>query len=380
MPEIQFPGVIVEEIPFRARPIEGVPTGRAGFVGRTAKGKIGAIVRVGSLPEFEDAFGGPTAALAPDAPVPADDFLWHAARAFFKEGGKRLAIVRAASAGAAAPSPDDFVQALAVLEGDVDVEIVAAPGSSAQDDAGARAIAAALVDHAERTRFRFALLDGPRGADMAAIETFRMQFESSRAALYFPWIRDADGKMLPPSGFVAGLIAQNDSARAVWKAPANMPVTMATGFALTVSEAQQEQLNPQGINCFRTFTGCGHRLWGARTLSRDPEWKYVNVRRLLSFVERSIDAGTQWTVFEPNGDRLWAQLRNSIETFLMPLWRDGALMGATPEDSFFVKCDRSTMTQSDIDAGRLIVQIGLAPARPAEFTILRIVMWTAERT
>jgi uncharacterized protein len=380
VPENLFPGVIVEETSFRARPIEGVPTGRAGFVGRTAQGVIRELRHLQSLPEFETAFGRPASAVVPGAPIPDDDFLWHAARAFFNEGGKRLSVVRTNDSAGGASGPDDIAQALAVLEDDADVEIVAAPGSGAQDDAGAQATASALVDHAERMRFRFALIDSPRGADLSAIETFRGRLASSRAALYYPWIRDAAGTLLPPSGYVAGLIAKNDSERAVWKAPANMVVAGAAGFELSINEAQQELLNPQGINCFRTFTGHGHRLWGARTLTRDPEFKYVNVRRLLSFVERSIEAGTQWTVFEPHGEPLWAYTRSAVEDFLMGLWRQGALAGTTPQQSFFVRCDRSTMTQADIDIGRLIVEIGLAPVKPAEFVIMRIGLWTADRT
>jgi len=138
-------------------------------------------------------------------------------------------------------------------------------------------------------------------------------------------------------------------------------------------------LNPEGINCFRFFAGRGYRLWGARTASSDPEWKYVNLRRYVTYLERSIDKGTRWAVFEPNGDALWATVRRTIEDFLLNEWQRGALLGGKPEEAFFVRCDRSTMTQNDLDSGRLVCQIGVAPLRPAEFVIFRIGQWTADR-
>ena len=138
-------------------------------------------------------------------------------------------------------------------------------------------------------------------------------------------------------------------------------------------------LNPEGINAFRFFEGRGFRLWGARTVSSDPEWKYVNLRRYFAYLERSIDKGTQWAVFEPNGEQLWANVRRTIEEFLLNEWQSGALLGDKPEKSYFVRCDRSTMTQNDLDNGRLICLIGVAPLRPAEFVIFRIGQWTADR-
>jgi len=151
-----------------------------------------------------------------------------------------------------------------------------------------------------------------------------------------------------------------------------------TRFEANINKARQDVLNPEGINALRFFEGRGNRVWGARTMSSDPEWKYVNVRRLFIYIEHSIDKGTQWAVFEPNNQRLWANIRQTVEDFLLVLWRDGALLGDKPEDAYFVRCDRTTMTQNDLDNGRLICLIGIAPVKPAEFVIFRIGQWTAD--
>ena len=212
----------------------------------------------------------------------------------------------------------------------------------------------------------------------------RAQFDSKYAALYYPWVRILDPVTrveinLPPSGFVAGIYARNDITRAVYKAPANEVVNLALGFEVMLNKAQQEVLNPEGINCFRFFEGRGYRLWGARTISSDSEWKYVNLRRYFAYLEHSIDKGTQFAVFEPNGPALWGNVRRTIEDFLLNEWQQGALLGDKPETSYFVRCDRSTMTQNDLDNGRLVCLIGVAPLRPAEFVIFRIGQWTGDR-
>ncbi len=185
--------------------------------------------------------------------------------------------------------------------------------------------------------------------------------------------------LLPPSGFVAGIYARNDVEKGVHKAPANEVVRMAVGFEFLLNKAQQDVLNPEGVNCFRFFEGRGYRLWGARTISSDPEWKYVNVRRYFAYLERSLERGTQWIVFENNSEPLWANVRRTVEDFLFNEWKSGHLMGDKPQEAYFVRCDRSTMTQNDIDNGRLICLIGVAPVRPAEFVIFRIGQWTADR-
>jgi phage tail sheath protein FI len=270
-----------------------------------------------------------------------------------------------------------------------DISIVAVPGATFlyEDDSygkHARAIVHSLIGHAERMRYRIAVLDSGNNQSISQVRAMRAQLDSSWAALYYPWVRVLDPlsqqeTFMPPSGFVAGIYARNDINRAVYKAPANEVVNLALGFERFLNKSQQEVLNPEGINCFRFFEGRGMRLWGARTISSDPEWKYVNLRRYFAYLERSIDKGTQWAVFEPNGEALWANVRRTISDFLLNEWQNGALLGDKPEKAYFVKCDRSTMSQNDLDNGRLICLIGVAPLRPAEFVIFRIGQWTSDR-
>ncbi len=247
-----------------------------------------------------------------------------------------------------------------------------------------------LIGHAERLRYRIAIVDAPEGSSMTEIRDFRGRFDTTYGALYHPWIeifdpteRPAQGApprrlLLPPSGFVAGIYARTDVARGVHKAPANEVVRGLNRFESNINKPRQEVLNPEGINALRFFDGRGYRVWGARTMSSDPEWKYVNVRRLFIYLEHSIDKGTQWAVFEPNNRRLWDNVRRTVEDFLLNLWKDGALLGDKPENAYFVRCDRTTMTQNDIDNGRLICLIGVAPVKPAEFVIFRIGQWTGD--
>ena len=282
--------------------------------------------------------------------------------------------------------PDDTKTGLLALEDIDDISIVAAPGSTvgynnAPDTA--HAVINGLITHAQKMRYRIAVIDAGDGMTVADVRAMRAQFDSSWAAFYYPWIEILDPitnqeKLMPPSGFVSGIYARNDVNRAVYKAPANEVVNLAIGFERLLNKGQQEVLNPEGVNCFRFFPGRGYRLWGARTMSSDPEWKYVNLRRYFAFLEHSIDHGTQWAVFEPNGEALWANVRRTIDDFLFDQWQNGALLGDKPEKSYFVRCDRSTMTQNDLDNGRLVCLIGVAPLRPAEFVIFRIGQWTAD--
>lgn len=269
-----------------------------------------------------------------------------------------------------------------------DISIVAAPGItwnySGEPQKQANATMALLIAHAERMRYRIAVLDSAQGQTISDVRNMRAKIDSKHAALYYPWVKIVDPITrleadFPPSGFVAGIYARNDVERGVWKAPANEVVRLATGFESNISKAQQEVLNPEGINCFRFFEGRGNRLWGARTISSDPEWKYVNVRRYFAYLERTIEKGTQWAVFEPNGDQLWANVRRTVEDFLLNEWQSGALLGSKPEQAYFVRCDRSTMSQNDLDNGRLICQVGVAPIKPAEFVVFRVGQWTADR-
>jgi len=271
---------------------------------------------------------------------------------------------------------------------DIDeISIVAAPGStflyegSYRDDAST--IFGLLISHATRMRYRIAVLDSGDGQTIADVRALRAKLDSPYAALYYPWVTILDPVTrkeinLPPSGFVAGIYARNDINRAVYKAPANEVVNLAISFETILNKAQQDVLNPLGINCFRFLEDRGYRLWGARTISSDPEWKYVNLRRYFAYLEHSIDKGTQWAVFEPNGELLWANVRRTISDFLLNEWQSGALLGDKPEKAYFVRCDRSTMTQNDLDNGRLVCLVGVAALRPAEFVIFRIGQWTAD--
>ena len=278
----------------------------------------------------------------------------------------------------------DRATGLHALEALEDISIVAAPGSTRLDNSQSRTVIGLLISHAERMRYRIAVVDSAKGQTIAEVRALRAQYDSSHAAFYYPWVRIIDPvtqqeNHYPPSGFVAGIYARNDIERAVYKAPANEVVNLAIGFETLLNKAQQEVLNPEGVNCFRFFEGRGMRLWGARTMSSDPEWKYVNIRRYFAYLERSIDKGTQWAVFEPNGERLWANVRGTVSDFLFNEWQNGALLGDKPEKAYFVKCDRSTMSQNDLDNGRLVCLVGVAALKPAEFVIFRIGQWTADR-
>jgi uncharacterized protein len=270
---------------------------------------------------------------------------------------------------------------------DIDeISIVAAPGSTFGYQGGyhddASTIISLLIAHAESMRYRIAVLDSGDGQAVADVRAMRAQFDSTYAALYYPWVTILDPVTnkeinLPPSGFVTGIYARNDINRAVYKAPANEVVSLALTFETVLNKAQQDILNPLGVNCFRFFEDRGYRLWGARTISSDPEWKYVNMRRYFAYLEHSIDKGTQWAVFEPNGELLWANLKRTVSDFLLNEFQNGALLGDKPEQAYFVRCDRSTMTQNDLDNGRVIVLVGVAALTPAEFVIFRIGQWTA---
>lgn len=246
------------------------------------------------------------------------------------------------------------------------------------------AIAQALNGHCEQLGDRVVILDSEEGnrspSDVIPAIGGKTRIDSKYAAFYYPWIKAFDPitnrmQSLPPGGHIAGIYARSDQTRGVHKAPANEVINGALDVEFNITKGEQDILNPRGVNCIRVMPGRGIRVWGARTTSSDPLWKYINVRRLFNFIEESIDEATQWVVFEPNSEKLWARVKQSVTEFLTRVWRDGALMGTKAEEAFFVKCDRSTMTQDDIDNGRLIVMIGVAPVKPAEFVIFRIAQW-----
>ena len=257
------------------------------------------------------------------------------------------------------------------------VSIMAIPGVTAPE------VQASLIAFCENKKSCFAILDVPMELKKTNdVANFRDMYDSTYAAMYHPWLEmyDAGSKRsayFPPSGAMAGIYARTDVERGVHKAPANEVVRGCTGLSCAYNEGEQDVLNPIGVNLIRAFTGRGIRVWGARTISSNGLWKYLNVRRLFIYVEESIKANTSWVVFEPNSTELWDRVTRTIETFLSTCWRDGALAGSTPSEAFFVECGPTTMTQDDIDNGRLICQIGIAPVKPAEFVIFRITQKTA---
>jgi phage tail sheath protein FI len=251
---------------------------------------------------------------------------------------------------------------------------------------GVQAVQTAMMLHCERMGDRVAILDCPPNMKPQDIENWRVNvanYDSSFAALYYPWLRVFDpvaGKsiLMPPSGHMAGIWARNDGTRGVHKAPANEVVGGALDVEFQITRGEQDGLNPVGINCIRAFPGRGIRVWGARTLSSNPSWTYLNVRRLFNMIEKSIDGGTQWVVFEPNDFALWQKIVRTIGAFLNMQWRAGALFGATPAQAFYVKCDAETNPPEARDLGMVTTEIGIAPVKPAEFVIFRISQWSPE--
>jgi hypothetical protein len=258
-------------------------------------------------------------------------------------------------------------------------DIVAAYERGAIDAAGFAAMQRAMVDHCDAMGDRMAILDPPPGLNPQQIGEWRVasNIDSKFAAVYWPWIKVFDPSQgttisVPPSGHMAGIWGRSDDERGVHKAPANEVVRGALGLDIQITRTEHDQLNPIGVNCLRTFNGRGIRVWGARTLSSDTPWTYVNVRRLFNYIESSLLEGMQWVVFEPNDLDLWQRIRRTCTAFLTGVWRDGALFGATPEEAFFVKCDAETNPPDLVDKGQVNVQIGIAPVKPAEFVIFSI--------
>jgi phage tail sheath protein FI len=242
----------------------------------------------------------------------------------------------------------------------------------------------AMIGQCEKLRYRFAILDTPPGLNAQQAKEWReyINFDSSYAALYYPWIQVADLsgagstlKLIPPSGALSGIYNRVDADRGVHKAPANEVVLGAIDLETRLSKAEQDVLNPMGVNCIRSFPGRGIRVWGARTLSSNGSWRYINVRRLFIMVEASMEAGLAWVVFEPNDNMLWAKVVRDVTSFLRVIWRSGALFGNTPEQAFYVKCDEELNPAEIRDLGQLIIEVGLSPVKPAEFVIFRISQW-----
>jgi uncharacterized protein len=345
---IKRPGVFVEEINIQPTSIEGVNTSTVAFLGETQTGPNTPTLVMSTL-EFQSIFGGYFG---------MDTFLPFAVEGFFANGGQKCYICRV--------SNGDYTSALAKLEAIEEISLIYSPNSQA-----VTGLADAIIGQCEQLKNRFAIFDSIKG------QTPTKPHASSYAALYYPWItvkQNGAGQsyLVPPGGHIAGIYAHTDAERGVHKAPSNELVQGAVGLEYTVSKSQQDNLNPQGINCIRNFEGRGILVWGSRTLSSDPEYKYVSVRRLLIYLEQSIKKGTAWVAFEPNNEVTWAKVRMQIQNFLTQSWKNGMLLGTAQQEAYFVHCDKTTMTQNDIDNGRLNVLIGVAVTKPAEYLILRV--------
>lgn len=264
-------------------------------------------------------------------------------------------------------------------------DLMAAYQQGAIDFEGVKAVQLGIIAHCELMGDRMAILDPPPGFNAQQIKEWRVDiagYDSKFAALYWPWVKVMDpatgtNQFVPPSGHMAGIWGRSDDTRGVHKAPANEVIRGVIDLELNITKSEHDLLNPEGINCLRSFPGRGIRVWGARTLSSDPSWRYINVRRLFNYLEKSILGGTQWVVFEPNDMDLWGRIRRTISAFLTRTWRDGALFGATPDAAFFVKCDAETNPPDVIDAGQVVCLIGVSPVKPAEFVVFKLSQFSA---
>ncbi|MDT0468096.1 phage tail sheath subtilisin-like domain-containing protein [Streptomyces gibsoniae] len=263
-------------------------------------------------------------------------------------------------------------------------DLMVAYERGALDMDAVKAVQLGMIAHCELMGDRMAILDPPPGMNAKQIRDWRQDtagYDSSHAALYYPWIKVLDPssgrqRLVPPSGHMAGIWSRNDSERGVHKAPANEIVRGAVDLGLQITRGEQDLLNPIGVNCIRAFPGRGIRVWGARTAASDPAWRYLNVRRYFNYLEESILAGTQWVVFEPNDEALWARIRRNVSAFLVNEWRAGALFGARPEEAFYVKCDAETNPPESVEAGRVVCEVGIAPVKPAEFVVFRLAQFS----
>jgi hypothetical protein len=410
MSQYQSPGVYVKEVAGGVQPIAGVGTSTAAFLGIIGPGALTVPERNPDYDPSPSAAGAPgntpsvdttfTVTAAVNQPVAVTNFaeftrtfgsfstddgqraLAHAVYGFFLNGGTRCYVVRAADATGLQGA------ALTTLQAIDEVAIVAAPGMTDS------AVWEAVLAHCELMQDRFAVLDAPEELAGDDLGTFTSDAahtrprDSSYGAVYFPWLEvfdpatateDPSGPgtlVVPPSGHVAGIYARVDASRGVHKAPANEVVRGALGLRYRLSRPDQDNLNPTGINVIRDLNGAT-RVWGARTIGgdRQGEWKYVSARRLFLFLRESLDEGLQWTVFEPNDMALWKKIERNVTAFLLGVWRDGALFGATPADAFYVKCDAETNPPDVRDAGQVVTEVGVALVRPAEFVVIRIQQW-----
>jgi phage tail sheath protein FI len=339
------------------RTIERVSTSTAGFVGITENGPLTPEL-VTSWLDFESKFGSYT----------SESFLAYAVNDFFTNGGQRCFVRRITNESDYQDALDDF----AMID---EISILHIPNANTD-------VVKAAIAHCEDMKDRFLIIDAEQNSNISVVQPLVEYGSSKFAAVYFPWLKILDPitgtpLLVPPGGFVAGIFARTDVEHGVWKAPANEEVRGTVDVEFQINNNDQNTLASHHVNAIRKFPERGILVWGARTLSGDSEWHYVNVRRLFNMIEQSIAHGTRWVVFEPNNESLWVEFKESIIQFLGQLWKDGALMGRKQEESCFVKCDRSTMTQEDIDNGKVICVIGIAPLKPAEFVMFRIGQWSS---
>lgn len=393
MPEYRAPGVYVEEVSSGNKPIQSAGSNIAAFIGEGKVGPLNEAVSVANWTQFTRTFGG-----LEDSP-----FIAHAVYQWFNNGGglcfislvDRPVEADKKAETATGESSSSFSKAgaasgsgsrsglyigedrgpgkrsgLHVFTPIKDISLVVAPGQSDP------AVHDALLSHCETLKDRFAILDGPE-VMAESLENLYKPRDSSYGAYYFPWIQMFDPAQkkpifVPPSAAVAGIYARVDAERGTHKAPANELVRGALSLRYHITSQEQELLNPRGINVIRDMGDRGIRIWGARTISSDPEWRYINVRRLFLVIEQSIKEGTQWCVFEPNDTILWKSISRNIRAYLLTIWRTGALVGQTPDDAFYVKCNAETNPPELVDLGQVNIEIGIAPVKPAEFIIFRI--------
>jgi hypothetical protein len=364
------PGVYVEEVDRGTKPLEMVGTSTVGFIGECSIGPTNQPVFCTNWSQFSKVYGD----------FQHSEYLAHAVYGFFNNGGGRCFVLNVgtdwsqyASKAALYIGSDNGPGTRTGLKAFEDVDEINIVVAAGQTDP---AIQDAVLSHCENMRYRFAILDSPEVIEKGGVDKLPKPRDSKYGAYYFPWIEVYDpykGNVFqPPSGYMAGIYARVDGERGVHKAPANELVRGALGLKYGITKGEQDILNPKGINCIRAFSNRGIRVWGARTISSDASWRYINVRRLFNMVEQSIEIGTQWAVFEPNDQRLWKRITRDLSAFLMRLWRQGALFGKTPEEAFYVKCDEETNPPEVIDAGQLICEIGMCPVKPAEFVVFRI--------
>ena len=384
MPRYKHPGVYLEEIPNGSKSIERVTTSVTAFVGKATKGPVGKAELIHSFSDYKNLYGDIAS---------KTDTMGLAVQSFYLNGGKSAYICRIAKEGTETVTANEFNEfydrTLSKID---DVSIVLVPGEFLHKDGSDNSIISVTLAHCEKMKNRMVIIDPPPDLELdqaAAINRLALP-TSSYSALYYPWVKitnpfnSAESSYntdktfaVAPSSFAAGIWARFDRERSIWKAPAGLEagVIGAAGLKYKTNNTNQEDLNSIGVNCIRNFPRVGSVIWGSRTLAAnaDTEWRYVPVRRTAIMIEQSIYQGIQWAVFEPNNQSLWSALRTNVSNFMNSLFREGAFFGMRAADGYFVRCGLGdTMTQSDIDAGKLTIMVGFAPLKPAEFTLLRI--------